>query len=130
MFSILAFPIRVLAVPRKRIIPLSRPSPRSMAEVLAAALPGFVVVVVTVACGHGDLLSRMSVFQGAQQIQGVTEFLNAIKGYLLSIVLAGFTVAAIGAGAAKFVGHSRANDLLFNIGVGIAIFAAIPTIAG
>jgi hypothetical protein len=97
--------------------------------VTLGALVGFAVAVVTLAAGHGDLLSQMQVFKGVKEIKGVTEFLEDIKGYLLSIVLAGFTIAAIGAGAAKFVGHSRANDLVFNIGVGVAIFAAIPTLA-
>ncbi len=44
-------------------------------------------------------------FSGAQSIAGVTEFLDNIKGYLLSIVLAGFTVAGIAVGAAKLAGH-------------------------
>lgn len=87
------------------------------------------VVVFIAALGHGDLLGHMSVFKDSQEIKGVTEFLGKIKGYLLSMVLAGFTIAAIGAGAAKFVGHSRANDLLFNLGVGVAIMAAVPTLA-
>jgi hypothetical protein len=86
------------------------------------------VVLVTLAAGHMDLLSRMPIFQGAQQIAGVTEFLDKIKGYLISIVLAGFTVAGIAVGAAKLTGHSRANDMIFNVGVGIAIFAALPTL--
>jgi len=86
------------------------------------------VATVTLAAGHMDLLSRMPIFQGAQQIAGVTEFLDKIKGYLISIVLAGFTVAGIAVGAAKLTGHSRANDMIFNVGVGIAIFAALPTL--
>lgn len=86
------------------------------------------VVLVTLAAGHMELLSRMPIFQGAQQIAGVTEFLDDIKGYLISIVLAGFTVAGIAVGAAKLTGHSRANDMIFNVGVGIAIFAALPTL--
>lgn len=90
---------------------------------------GVGVLTVTVVAGHGDLLSQMEVFKGVKPITGVTEFLEDIKGYLLSIVLAGFTIAGIGAGAAKLAGHSRANDLIFNIGVGVAIFAAIPTLA-
>ena len=87
------------------------------------------LVVVTVLVGRGDLLAHMSVFAGAKEIKGVTEFIESIKGYLLSIVLGGFTVALVGAGLAKLVGHSRANDLIFNVGVGVAIFAAIPTLA-
>jgi hypothetical protein len=86
------------------------------------------VAVATAAAGHVELLHRMPIFSGAQSITGVTEFLNNIKGYLLSIVLAGFTVAGIAVGAAKLTGHSRANDMLFNVGVGIAIFAALPTL--
>ena len=70
----------------------------------------------------------MPIFSGAQAIAGVTEFLDNIKGYLLSIVLAGFTVAGIAVGAAKLTGHSRANDMIFNVGVGVAIFAALPTL--
>ena len=99
-------------------------TPRDVLTVLAAVLVG----VVTLTVGHMGLLQRMPVFQGAQQIQGVTEFLSSIKGYLLSIVLGGFTVAVVGAGAAKLMGHTRANDLIFNIGVGVAIFASIPTL--
>ncbi len=98
---------------------------RGALAVLALTL---LVAVVTLTVGHVELLQRMPVFQGAQQIQGVTEFLSSIKGYLLSIVLGGFTVAVIGAGAAKLMGHTRANDLIFNIGVGVAIFASIPTL--
>ncbi len=86
------------------------------------------VALVTAAAGHVELLSRMPIFAGAQQIAGVTEFLDHIKGYLLSIVLAGFTVAGIAVGAAKLAGHSRANDMIFNVGIGIAIFAALPTL--
>jgi hypothetical protein len=96
--------------------------------VLALVLVCVLVGVVTLTVGHMGLLQRMPVFQGAQQIQGVTEFLSSIKGYLLSIVLGGFTVAVVGAGAAKLMGHTRANDLIFNIGVGVAIFASIPTL--
>ena len=94
---------------------------------LLAAL-GVAVAFLTAAGGHVELLHRMPIFSGAQSITGVTEFLDNIKGYLLSIVLAGFTVAGIAVGAAKLTGHSRANDMLFNVGVGIAIFAALPTL--
>ena len=96
--------------------------------VIAMTLLAVMVAVVTLAAGHTELLSRMPIFQGAQQIAGVTEFLDHLKGYLISIVLAGFTVAGIAVGAAKVTGHSRANDMIFNIGVGVAIFAALPTI--
>ncbi|HWX73824.1 MAG TPA: hypothetical protein VNZ05_00870, partial [Solirubrobacteraceae bacterium] len=89
---------------------------------------GVAVVVVTIAVGHVELLHRMPIFSGAQAISGVTEFLNSIKGYLLSIVLAGFTVAGIAVGAAKLTGHTRANDMIFNVGIGVAIFAALPTL--
>ncbi len=101
---------------------------RRAALVAAMALLAVTVAVVTCAGGHVELLSRMPIFQGAQQIAGVTEFLGHLKGYLISIVLAGFTVAGIAVGAAKVTGHSRANDMIFNIGVGVAIFAALPTI--
>jgi hypothetical protein len=89
-----------------------------------------VLGVAAVAGGYGqvELLHRMQIFSGAQSITGVTEFLDHIKGYLLSIVLAGFTVAGVAVGAAKLTGHTRANDMLFNVGVGIAIFAALPTL--
>jgi hypothetical protein len=101
---------------------------RRAALVAAMTLLAVAVAVVTCAVGHVELLSRMPIFQGAQQIAGVTEFLGHLKGYLISIVLAGFTVAGIAVGAAKVAGHSRANDMIFNIGVGVAIFAALPTI--
>src|SRR5271165_7640888 len=105
---------------------------RSFARWLLAAVPvfalGMAVVFLTAAAGHVELLHRMPIFSGAQSITGVTEFLDNIKGYLLSIVLAGFTVAGIAVGAAKLSGHSRANDMLFNVGVGIVIFAALPTL--
>lgn len=103
-------------------------SVRRAIHVATMTLLALSVAVVTVAAGHLELLHRMPIFQGAQQIAGVTEFLDSIKGYLLSIVLAGFTIAGIATGAAKLSGHSRANDMLFNVGVGIAIFAALPTI--
>jgi hypothetical protein len=94
-----------------------------------ALLVVLAVALLTVASpAHLELLHRMPIFSGAQAITGVTEFLDQIKGYLLSIVLAGFTVAGIAVGAAKLTGHSRANDMLFNVGVGIAIFAALPTL--
>jgi hypothetical protein len=93
-----------------------------------ALLLGCSVALATAAGGHVELLHRMPIFSGAQAIAGVTEFLDNIKGYLLSIVLAGFTVAGIAVGAAKLTGHSRANDMLFNVGVGVAIFAALPTL--
>ncbi len=101
---------------------------RRAALLVAVTLLAVTVAIVTLAAGHVELLSRMPIFQGAQQIAGVTEFLDKIKGYLISIVLAGFTVAGIAVGAAKLTGHSRANDMIFNVGVGIAIFAALPTI--
>jgi uncharacterized membrane protein len=97
--------------------------------VIAWALPlAVAVAVATAAAGHVELLHRMPIFSGAQAIGGVTEFLDSIKGYLLSIVLAGFTVAGIAVGAAKLTGHSRANDMIFNVGIGVAIFAALPTL--
>jgi len=103
-------------------------SARRAVFVVGLTLLAVTVATVTLAAGHMDLLSRMPIFQGAQQIAGVTEFLDKIKGYLISIVLAGFTVAGIAVGAAKLTGHSRANDMIFNVGVGIAIFAALPTL--
>lgn len=127
MFSSLAIPTQVFIVPGKRIGLVPIPLRRLPGAMVFVAL-GVAVVVVTVAAGHVELLSRMPIFQGAQQIAGVTEFLDHLKGYLISIVLAGFTVAGIAVGAAKVTGHSRANDMIFNIGVGIAIFAALPTI--
>ena len=108
---------------------LSLNSVRRVILAITITLLSLGVVLVTLAAGHMELLSRMPIFQGAQQIAGVTEFLDDIKGYLISIVLAGFTVAGIAVGAAKLTGHSRANDMIFNIGVGIAIFAALPTLA-
>jgi hypothetical protein len=95
---------------------------------LALIMLAVTVALVTFAAGHVELLSRMPIFAGGTPITGVTEFLDKLKGYLISIVLAGFTVAGIAVGAAKLTGHSRANDMIFNIGVGIAIFAALPTL--
>jgi hypothetical protein len=101
---------------------------RRVAVGLALTLLAVTVAVVTLAAGHVELLARMPIFQGATPIAGVTELLDKIKGYLISIVLAGFTVAGLAVGAAKLTGHSRANDMIFNTGVGIAIFAALPTL--
>ena len=101
---------------------------RRLLAVAPLLVLGVAVAFLTVAAGHVELLDRMPIFSGAKSIAGVTEFLDNIKGYLLSIVLAGFTVAGIAVGAAKLMGHSRANDMLFNVGVGIAIFAALPTL--
>ena len=95
---------------------------------LSTLLLAAAVALVTAAAGHVELLHRMPIFSGAQAISGVTEFLDNIKGYLLSIVLAGFTVAGIAVGAAKLTGHTRANDMIFNVGIGVAIFAALPTL--
>lgn len=103
-------------------------SVRQAAFMAVMTLLALMVAVVTLAAGHMDLLHRMPIFQGAQQIGGVTEYLNSIKGYLISIVLAGFTVAGMGVGAAKMTGHSRANDMIFNVGMSVAIFAALPTL--
>jgi biotin transporter BioY len=102
--------------------------PRRVLELLAAIVLGVTVALLTVAAGHVDLLSRMPIFQGAEQIAGVTELLDKLKGYLISIVLAGFTVAGLAVGAAKLTGHSRANDMIFNAAISLAIFAALPTI--
>ncbi len=119
--------VNTLSVPLpRRLECLSRRA--LLARLVLLVLGGGLLVLGVV--GHGDLLSQMQVFKGSKPIQGVTEFMDNIKGYLLSIVLAGFTIAAIGAGAAKFVGHTRANDLIFNLGAGVAILAAIPTLAG
>jgi hypothetical protein len=107
---------------------LTLDSARRVTLAITLTLLALSVVLVTLAAGHMELLSRMPIFAGAQQIAGVTEFLDKIKGYLISIVLAGFTVAGLCVGAAKLTGHSRANDMIFNVGVGIAIFAALPTI--
>jgi hypothetical protein len=95
---------------------------------LAALALAAAVAILTAASAHVELLHRMPIFSGAQSIAGVTEFLDHIRGYLLSIVLAGFTVAGVAVGAAKLSGHTRANDMVFNVGVGIAIFAALPTL--
>ncbi len=129
MSSSLAIAARFPRVRPSRFEPPPWESFRDTTMQLAVGVVWALVVVLVAVSGHGDLLGHMSVFQGSQEIKGVTEFLAKIKGYLLSIVLAGFTIAGIGAGAAKFVGHSRANDLLFNLGVGVAIMAAIPTLA-
>jgi len=128
MFSTLAIRRRAFTVRDKHVMSTSPASPRRTLAVLATVLLGVAVAGLTAAGGHVELLSRMPIFQGAQQIAGVTEFLDKIKGYLISIVLAGFTVAGIAVGAAKLTGHSRANDMIFNVGVGIAIFAALPTL--
>ena len=118
-------PRRFTTRPRRPTPPTPPLTRRDLAVVL---LIGLTVAVLTAAFSHTDLLHRMPIFSGAQSIAGVTEFLDNLKGYLLSIVLAGFTVAGIAVGAAKLSGHSRANDMLFNVGIGIAIFAAIPTL--
>ncbi len=114
------------------------PSPQPLRARLARARGAFIraatvalataVALITLGGAHVELLHRMPIFSGAQSIAGVTEFLDHIRGYLVSIVLAGFTVAGIAVGAAKLSGHTRANDMLFNVGVGIAIFAALPTL--
>lgn len=110
----------------------SRPSAAvdcpAVARVVGLAALALGVVALTALVGHTDLLDRLPIFKGAQSIEGVTQFLDSLKGYLISIVLAGFTVAGIAVGAAKLTGHSRANDMIFNVGVGVAIFAALPTI--
>ena len=128
MFSILKTRMRRFTARERCPTP---PGP-SVARRLLGVAPllglGVSVAFITAVAGHLDLLHRMPIFSGAQSIAGVTEFLDNIKGYLLSIVLAGFTVAGIAVGAAKLAGHSRANDMLFNVGVGVAIFAAIPTL--
>jgi hypothetical protein len=103
-------------------------SVRRVMLVVFLALLALAVALVTVAEGHIDLLHRMPIFEGAEKIAGVTEYLDHIKGYLISIVLAGFTVAGIAVGAAKMTGHSRANDMIFNVGISVAIFAALPTL--
>jgi biotin transporter BioY len=128
MFPSIAIPLQVFVVPGEWVGLMVPIALRRVFVVLAAVALGVAVAVITVAVGHVELLSRMPIFQGAQQIAGVTEFLDHLKGYLISIVLAGFTVAGIAVGAAKVTGHSRANDMIFNIGVGVAIFAALPTI--
>src|SRR5271166_1728131 len=127
--------LSILTTRMRRFTPRERccmPPGRSVARRLLYAAPllalAVAVAFLTAAAGHVDLLHRMPIFSGAQSIAGVTEFLDNIKGYLLSIVLAGFTVAGIAVGAAKLTGHSRANDMLFNVGVGVAIFAALPTL--
>jgi hypothetical protein len=102
--------------------------PHWAVTVTAIAALSVCVAALTVTTGHVDLLDRLPIFQGAKSIEGVTDFLNELKGYLISIVLAGFTVAGIAVGAAKLTGHSRANDMIFNVGVGVAIFAALPTL--
>lgn len=101
---------------------------RRAALIVAVALLTVIVAVATLTAGHMELLHRMPIFQGAEQIAGVTEYLEHIKGYLISIVLAGFTVAGMAVGAAKMTGHSRANDMIFNVGISVAIFAALPTL--
>ena len=128
MLSILTTPMRRFTA-RNRCFTTSGGSSARRLLVAAPLLAlGVAVAFLTAAAGHVELLHRMPIFSGAQSIAGVTEFLDNIKGYLLSIVLAGFTVAGIAVGAAKLTGHSRANDMLFNVGVGIAIFAALPTL--
>jgi hypothetical protein len=126
----LCSPSLALRTPRRTLCASGLPpiTVRRVAFVLALTLLAVAVAIVTLAAGHVELLSRMPIFQGSEQIAGVTELLNKIKGYLISIVLAGFTVAGLAVGAAKLTGHSRANDMIFNVGVGIAIFAALPTL--
>lgn len=119
----LSFPHLTLRFPSPARITVHR-----VALMLALIMLAVTVALVTFAAGHVELLSRMPIFAGGTPITGVTEFLDKLKGYLISIVLAGFTVAGIAVGAAKLTGHSRANDMIFNIGVGIAIFAALPTL--
>jgi hypothetical protein len=126
----LCSPSLALRTPRRTLCASGLPpiTVRRVAFVLALTLLAVAVAIVTLAAGHVELLSRMPIFQGSEQIAGVTELLNKIKGYLISIVLAGFTVAGLAVGAAKLTGHSRANDMIFNVGVGVAIFAALPTL--
>ena len=108
----------------------SNPDRRLRRVVLLGGAVGLAtfVSVTTASSGHVELLHRMPIFAGAQSIAGVTEFLDDIKGYLLSIVLAGFTIAGIAVAAAKIGGHSRANDMVFNVGIGVAILAGLPTL--
>jgi hypothetical protein len=128
MLSILTSPMRRFTA-RDGCSTAPGPGGARRALVVASLVAlGVAVAVVTATAGHVELLHRMPIFSGARSISGVTEFLDNIKGYLLSIVLAGFTVAGIAVGAAKLTGHSRANDMIFNVGVGVAIFAALPTL--
>jgi hypothetical protein len=128
MLSILTSPMRRFTA-RDGCSTEPRPSSTRRLQVVVPVLAlGIAVAFLTAAAGRVELLHRMPIFSGSQSIAGVTEFLDNIKGYLLSIVLAGFTVAGIAVGAAKLTGHSRANDMLFNVGVGVAIFAALPTL--
>ena len=111
----------MLSLPKSRA--LRRAAVLCPAVVLAA-----LVAAAAVAGGHLDLLRNLSIAQDAKAIAGVTSFLDDIKGYLVSICLGGVSVAGVAVAAAKFAGHSRANDMIFNIGVGIAILAAVPTL--
>ena len=126
--SILAQPLRKVRAPLKHVRLGRAIAHQRLLAALVLVLVGLAVAALTAVAGHVELLHRMPIFSSAQAITGVTEFLDHIKGYLLSIVLAGFTVAGIAVGAAKLTGHSRANDMLFNVGIGIAIFAALPTL--
>jgi hypothetical protein len=128
MRSTLSRPTRTAAVRERHVALRPARSPRRPLVTLSTLLLAAAVALVTAAAGHVELLHRMPIFSGAQAISGVTEFLDNIKGYLLSIVLAGFTVAGIAVGAAKLTGHTRANDMIFNVGIGVAIFAALPTL--
>jgi hypothetical protein len=128
MLSILTTPMRRFTARDSCSTAPRRTFARRLLIVAPLLALGVAVAFLTAAAGHLELLHRMPIFSGAQSIAGVTEFLDNIKGYLLSIVLAGFTVAGIAVGAAKLTGHSRANDMLFNVGVGVAIFAALPTL--
>src|SRR5258706_426615 len=87
-----------------------------------AALAALVFVAGLLLAGPElALLRNLSIAGDAKAISGVTTFLNDLKGYLVSICLGGISVAGVAVAAAKFAGHSRANDMIFNIGVGIAI---------
>jgi hypothetical protein len=101
---------------------------RRRAWSLRAVVALVVVAGLLLAGPELALLRNLSIAGDAKAISGVTTFLNDLKGYLVSICLGGISVAGVAVAAAKFAGHSRANDMIFNIGVGIAILAAIPTV--
>ncbi len=101
-----------------------RPVGRCAAPVMVGLL---VVAVLVAAAGPLELMRGLSIFEGVGQVQELTGLFDKLKAFLLALILAGASVAGAAVAAAKIAGHSRANDMIFNIAAGVVVLAAIPT---
>jgi hypothetical protein len=96
------------------------------AAVAVAALAALALAALAITGHHilgADALKAAGGFKDVKPIQGVGNFVDALKGNLSWLVITALTLVVLVVGFLFMVGHSRAHDFAIRVIVGVAIVA-------